>query len=352
MSFDAKKSVPLAQIAQVLGLEYKGRDLQVTGLNSLEEASSTELSFFTDARYSHQVETTKACAIFVSPENADKVPNPLISNNPYMDFAKAGAFFVKKQGEYQGLSSKANIDESAKLGDKCIVYPFAFIGPRAKLGEACEVFPGAYIGEDVILGKNCIIQPNATVMAGVSLGDNCVVKAGAVVGSDGFGFIRMDGKVQKIPQTGTVSLHDNVEIGANTCVDKAHIGTTRIEEETKIDNLVQIGHNVQIGKQSFIVSQVGIAGSARIGDRATFAGQTGIAGHLVIGDDVTIAAKSGVAANIASGTVGGGIPFASRRVFSRNLVLIPKIPDLFRQVSQLEKQIVTLKKKLADNNKE
>lgn len=330
----------LSHLASQLGLEYTGDgDLEITGLNSLEEATGTELSFFSNPKFRGLLEQTKAGAVVAPAEAKEFIPNCLISDNPYFDFARAGFVFARPQGEETGISNKAHIDPTAVLGEGCVVYPFAFIGPRVQLGKGCKVFPGAYIGEESVLGDKVIVYPNAVIMRAVTIGNNCIIHPGAVVGSDGFGYIRLDGGIQDIPQTGSVEIGENAVVGANTCIDKAHIGITRIGKDSKLDNLVQIGHNVQLGEQALLVSQVGIAGSTKVGPRATFAGQVGVAGHLTIGEDVTIAAKSGVPANIASGTVGGGVPFMDKRSFSRYLVLAPKLPELFKRVSNLEKTV-------------
>lgn len=333
-------AMKLSVLAEQLGVECIGDgDLEITGLNSLEEANGSELSFFANPKYADQLKTTQAGAIIVPEEAKEYAANALVSDSPYFDFARAGFIFAKPQGEGQGISPQAYVDESATLGPDCVVYPFAFIGPRVQLGAGCKVFPGAYIGEECILGDNCTVYPNAVLMRDVVVGDDCIFHPGSVVGTDGFGFIRLEGGIQDIPQTGTVFLGDNVVIGANSCVDKAHIGTTRIDNHSKLDNLVQVGHNVHIGEESLLISQVGVAGSTKVGKRATFAGQVGVAGHLKIGDDVTIGAQAGVAANIENGAIGGGSPFMDKSKYSRYLVLASKIPDLFKRVSRLEKTL-------------
>lgn len=330
----------LSVLAQQLGLDYTGNgDLEISGLNSLEEASASELSFFSNPKYAKLLKETSAGAIVAPQEAQEHIANCLISDNPYLDFARAGFIFSKPQGEETGISPQAHIDASARLGEGCVVYPFAFIGPRAQIGKGCQIFPGAYIGEECILGDGVIVYPNAVIMRAVSIGRDSVIHPGAVVGSDGFGFIRLEGGIQDIPQTGNVEIASGVVVGANTCIDKAHIGTTRIGADSKLDNLVQVGHNVQIGEQTLLISQVGIAGSTKVGARSTFAGQVGVAGHLTIGEDVVIAAKSGVPSDIPAGTIGGGTPFMDKSKYGRYLVVAPRLPELFKRVSLLEKKI-------------
>lgn len=337
----------LSELAKALNLSLIGEDKEFTGLNTLENAEKDEVSFLANPKYTHMLASTKACAVIVSAENAEAVPSSaLVSDNPYYDFARAGAIFSKPQGEFSGISPLASIDSSASIAQDCTIYPFAFIGPRAKLGTGCIVYPGAYIGEDVCLGEECKVYPNAVILAGVTAGDECVIGPGAILGADGFGFIRINGTVQEIPQIGTVSLADGVDVGANVCIDKATLGSTSIGEDTKIDNLVQVAHNVQVGEQCFLISQVGIAGSTRVGDRVTIAGQAGISGHLSIGSDVVIGPQAGVPKSIPDGVTGSGYPFMESGTYRRSAVLMAKLPDMNRKIQQLEKELLLLKEKI------
>ncbi len=340
----------LSFLAEKLGLTLVGEDAAFTGLNTLEAAGETEVAFLANPKYAQFLETTKACAVIVDKEHAQRCRRALISDNPYRDFAAAASFFVRKQGLECGISELAHIDASAELGPGVVVHPFAFIGSGAKLGAGCRIFPGAYVGEDCRLGPGCTLYPNAVLMAGVELGAGCTINAGAVVGADGFGFAMMDGKMQKIPQIGTVRLADGVDLGANTCIDRATLGATAIGKDTKIDNLVQIGHNVRVGENCLLISQVGIAGSTRVGDRVTMAGQVGVSGHLNIGDDVVIGPKSGVAKDIPAKTTGSGAPFMEGRTYMRHAVLQPKLPEIYRRFQELEKEVARLKALLPDEN--
>ena len=342
----------LSELARALSLSFSGVDCDVSGLNSLEDASETEISFFTNPKYARFAKETRACAVLVTADLADSVPNALVSLNPYFDFARAGAIFARKEGEFSGISPLAYVDASAILEENVTVYPFAFVGPRVRVGKGSQIFPAAYIGEDSRLGAGCHVYPGAVILARVVLGPRCVVQPGAVVGAEGFGFVRTGAGIQKIPQTGGVVLGEGVELGANTCVDKAHIGNTTLGDFSKIDNLVQIGHNVQMGEENIIVSQVGIAGSCRIGHRVTMAGQAGIAGHLNIGDDVTIGAQAGVPQDIEAGAIGSGTPFMDKGTYARNLMLTPKIPDLFKRVRALERELADLKDIIVATSKE
>jgi UDP-3-O-[3-hydroxymyristoyl] glucosamine N-acyltransferase len=333
----------LSELAAKLGLVLQGQDKEFSGLSTLEAASPDEVSFLANPKYRQHLAQTRACAVILAREFAPEISTALISDNPYRDFARAASFFVRKQGGFSGLSAQAVIHPEAELGAGCTVHPHAHVGAGTRLGEGCVLFPGVYVGEDCVIGKGCVLYPNAVVLAGVVMGDGCVLQAGAVLGTDGFGFAVMDGEMRKIPQIGTVRLADGVDVGANTCIDRATLGATSVGRDTKIDNLVQIGHNVAVGEQCLIISQVGIAGSAKVGDRVTLAGQAGIAGHLNIGDGATIGPQAGVTKDIPAGVSGGGTPFMERKTYMRTMVLAPKVPDLFQRVQQLEKELGELK---------
>lgn len=337
----------LSELADRLGLTLRGEDGEFTGLNTLEAATEHEVSFLANPKYAHFLGETRAKAVIVSAEAASAVATALISDNPYRDFARAAAFFVRRESGFSGVSPLAVIHPEAVLGAGCTVHPHAHIGARSVLGDGCVVFPGAYIGEDCVFGRDCVLYPNAVALSGVTAGDRCVLQPGAVAGTDGFGFVRVAGQMQKIPQIGTVCLADGVELGANACVDRSTLGATSIGKDSKLDNLVQIGHNVALGEQCLIISQVGIAGSTKVGDRVTMAGQAGIAGHLSIGDDVTVGPQAGVPQSIAPGVSGSGQPFMEGRTYLRTAVLIPKLPDLNRRVKQLEKELAAMKELLA-----
>ena len=337
----------LSELAARLGLTLRGEDREFTGLQTLESANENDVSFLANTRYTHFLTETKACAVIVAEEFAHLARTALISANPYLDFARAASFFVRKPETFTGVSELAVVHPTAEIGEGCAVHPHAHVGARTRLGPGCVLFPGVYVAEDCVLGPGCMLHPNAVVLAGVTMGASCVINPGAVIGADGFGFARMNGVMQKIPQIGTVTLADGVDVGANTCIDRSTLGATCIGKDSKLDNLVQIGHNVSLGEQCLIISQVGIAGSTKVGDRVTMAGQAGIAGHLTIGDDVTIGAQAGVPQDIPAGVTGSGNPFTDSRIYMRNLVLLPKLPELNKRVRQLEKELAGMKELLA-----
>lgn len=329
----------LAEIARLLNLPLKGGDVEISGVNTLESAGPHELSFLANPKYADQLAATGAAAVIVRPEHAGDVRRALVSENPYRDFGRALALFAAPQGSWRGVSPLASIDPTASLAEDVTVYPFAFIGPRAVIGAGSVIFPGCYVGEDCRIGSGTTLYPNAVLMAGVEVGDRCIIHPGAVLGADGFGFARTETGIEKIPQVGRVSLGDGVEVGANSAVDRAALDATRVGSGTKIDNLVQIGHNVRIGQNSLIVSQTGVSGSTRIGSNCTLAGQVGVAGHLHIGDNVTLGPQAGVAKDIPANRIMGGSPAVDQGTYMRTLALMPRFPELFRRLSSLEKAL-------------
>jgi UDP-3-O-[3-hydroxymyristoyl] glucosamine N-acyltransferase len=337
----------LSELAARLGISLQGDDREFTGMQTLEMAGENDVSFLANPKYRHFLGKTKACAVIVAEEFAHLTRRALISPNPYVDFARAASFFVRKPEPFTGVSERAEVHPTAVLGEGCAVHPHVFVGARSRLEAGCVLHPGVYVGEDCVLGPGCVLYPNAVILAGVTLGAACVINAGAVIGADGFGFVRADGAMRKIPQIGTVTLADGVDVGANTCIDRSTLGATSIGKDSKLDNLVQIGHNVSLGEQCLIISQTGIAGSVRVGDRVTMAGQAGIAGHISIGDDVTIGPQAGVPKDIPPGVSGGGSPFMEHDTFMRAAVLLPRLPELGKRLRLLEKKVAEMEERLA-----
>ena len=339
----ATPSYRLSEIADRLGLRLAlkepAEDIVITGINTLEEAGPSELSFLANPKYASCLAETRAGAVIVRPEHEGEVDRALVTEDPYPMFAQALTLFARPQGSFTGLSHLACISPEATLREGCTVYPFCYIGPRTTLGKGCVVFPGCYIGEDCTLGEGCILYPRAVLMAGTVLGDACVLQQGAVLGAEGFGFARTAQGIQKVPQVGHVEIGKHVEIGANSAVDRAALSSTVIGDGTCLDNLVQVGHNVRMGKDCLIVSQVGISGSTHIGDNVTMAGQAGISGHLHIGNNSTIGPQAGVAKDIPEGHVVSGSPTVDYNTYLRNAALMPKLPELFKRVARIEKSL-------------
>ncbi len=322
-------------------MRLKGEDREVIGVNTLASAGPDQITFLANPRYVDQLAGTRAAAVICHERYADRVGTALVSADPYIDFARALQLFARPQGCLDGHSDQAYIHAEAHVDPSATVYPFAFVGARAVVGAGARIFPHAYVGEDCRVGQGSVLYPGAVCMAGTVLGERVAVGPGTVLGADGFGFAGPG--AEKIPQVGVVVVEDDVEIGANTCVDRAALDTTRIGQGSKLDNLVQIGHNVTLGPGCMLVAQVGVSGSTTVGSGVIMAGQVGLAGHLKIGDGVTIGPKSGVAKDIEAGRTVGGIPAMDRGAYLRYLALAPKLPDMARRVRALEKEVERLK---------
>ena len=344
------KRIRLSEIAAQLGLTLQGEDREVSGINTLTAAGPDELTFLANPKYIDALHGTRAAAVIVHPSFAGQVACALISEHPYQDFGRVLGLFAREQGYFSGISELAFIHPDARIGERVTIAPFACVGPRTIIEDGARVFPSCYIGEDCHVGADSILYPGAVLMAGTRIGRGCILHAGTVLGGDGFGFVRNGGRVEKIPQVGTVRLGDEVEVGANTTIDRAALETTSIGDGTKIDNLVMVGHNVRIGKNSFLVSQVGISGSCTLGDNVTLAGQVGLAGHLRIGNNVTIGPQSGVVKDVPDNMTVGGSPAVDQSTFMRTLALMPRFPEIFKRLSHLEKELAALR--AAQDNKE
>jgi UDP-3-O-[3-hydroxymyristoyl] glucosamine N-acyltransferase len=332
--------IKLSALAEELGLDRTGDDMEIAGVNTLDKAGPDEISFLVNPRYAHLLDTTRAGCVLTSGPYADRVARALVSANVYMDLAKVVNRFAKPQGCLTGISELAYIHPEARVDESATVYPFAFIGAGAVVGANSAVFAGCYVGEGCVVGDDCLLYPNAVVMGGVRLGDGVILQPGAVVGGDGYGYAQTPLGHMKIPQIGTVVVEDAVEIGSNTAIDRAALDTTRIGRGTKIDNLVQIGHNVQVGEHCLIIGQVGIGGSTRVGDHVVLAGQVGVADNADIGDGTMIAAQSGVSGKVEPGSKLAGTPVMPAGTFLKAAgSCMPRLPELFRRVKALEKEL-------------
>ncbi len=337
-------TIPLSALAEKLGLEFTGEDCEITGVNTLDKAGPSEISFLVNPKYVKQLENTRAGCVLTSAPYVDRVQRALVSSNVYMDLASVVTLFAESQGCLQGVSELAFVHEHAEVDDSATVYPFAFVGANSRIGAGTTIFSGCYVGENSVVGDNCILYPNSVVMGGLILGDNVILQPGAVLGGDGYGYAQTPAGHRKIPQIGTVVIEDNVEIGSNTAIDRAALDVTKIGMGTKIDNLVQIGHNVEIGQHCLVIGQVGIGGSSRIGNGAVLAGQVGVADNAEVGDGAMVAAQSGVTGKIEAGSKVAGSPAIPAGTFLKAAsVCMPKLPDLFKRVKRLEKELAAVK---------
>lgn len=318
----------LADLAGQLDVDFEGAgDKPLSGLSALDMATGEELSFLDNSKYAHQLPETKAGAVIVRPNEADKVPEGtavLLSDMPYATYAKALQIFYPRPTYKAGIHPKAHVEDSATVPSSCHIGAGAFISEGAQLGEHVTVMPNAFIGPNVQIGDNTHIGPNAAIEC-TEMGRGCIIHAGAAIGQDGFGFA-YDGKViLKVPQIGMVKIGDFVEIGANSTVDRGSLSNTEIGDYTKLDNLVQIGHNVKLGRGCQLVAQCGIAGSTTFGDGCIVGGQAGSAGHVNITSGVILAARSGATKNITEPGTYGGFPAMPMDKWRRQQVGIARL---------------------------
>ncbi len=299
----------IKELLKKLNIDYKGEDFEVEGISTLQEANQKEISFLENPKYLKFLPKTKAKAVFIKEEFVKYLPKdsyPIVCENPYLSMAYASKFFAKKIIRDKEFDSK--IDSS------CHIDPKAHIGVNTIIEENTIILAGAVIGDNVKIGKNCIIYPNVTIYNDTIIGNNCKIHAGSVIGSDGFGYAHTkDGKHIKIYHNGNVIIEDDVEIGANTTIDRAVFGSTVIKQGSIIDNLVQIGHNCQIGENCIIVAQTGLSGSSKLGRNVIMGGQSATAGHLEIGDFAIIAARGGVTKSIKGNETYSGFPLMKHK---------------------------------------
>jgi UDP-3-O-[3-hydroxymyristoyl] glucosamine N-acyltransferase len=310
-------AVPLSDIVAFVSGAYTGPAVTIHGVAPLAEAREGQISFLSNPKYAPQLESTAASAILVATDLEGDSPRWIRVANPYFAMASVVARFFDVRPRPYGLSPQASIAPSATIGENVAVGAFSVIGENAVVGDGVVIYPNVTIEADAVIGAGTILYPNVSVYHACRIGQRCIVHSGVVIGSDGYGFAQEGGRHHKIPQVGIVRIEDDVEIGAGTTIDRAALGETVIGEGTKIDNLVQIGHNVKIGKHCLLVSQVGIAGSTELGDYVVVAGQSGFAGHLKIGNRVQVAAKSAVLEDVAEGAKVMGIPAVPFREFAR-----------------------------------
>ncbi len=323
-------------------------EIKVSGVATLAEACSGEVSFLGNEKYFKDFLATKASVVLVPPSLPEYPEGPVFIEveNPSLSFNAVVGYFMKAASDFApGISPAAYVDPTAKLNpDKVRVAPCAVIEAGAEIGDGCDIGPGCVIGKSAALGEGCKLYANAVVRERCILGKGVVLQPGAVIGSDGFGFLlNSEGRYETVDQVGIVVVGDYVDVGANTTIDRARFGRTIIGEGTKIDNLVQIGHNVVVGKHTVIVAQTGIAGSSSIGDYCTVAAQVGIAGHLKVGDKTTLAARTGVMSSLEGGQVYWGAPAAPFKEASLQFAALRKLPKAMKELAALKKQAEEIK---------
>jgi len=339
--------ITLKEIALLLGGTIVGNDnIIIENIRPIEEAGKGDITFIANKKYLKQFKTTEASAILVAPQTQADGKNLVIVADPYVAFGKLLALFYPLKHGYNGVSKDAYIEETASVSPEATIFPRAFISRGAKIEKGAIIYPGVFIGCDASVGENSILYANVTIYHGCMIGKRVILHSGVVVGSDGFGFAAPGTGNHKIPQVGFVQIDDDVEIGANSTVDRATLGRTWIQRNVKIDNLVQIAHNVVIGENSVITAQVGISGSTKLGKSVIIGGQAGIVGHINIGDNVMIAAKSGIHKKIESGQVVAGYPQLPYRQWLKVEACRVKLPEMKATLEELKRKVETLQEKI------
>ncbi len=340
--------ITLKEIARCIGGTVTGdEEIVITGIAGIREACEGDITFLANSRYLPLLNTTRASAVIVPPD-VSGVSKPVIRTaNPSLAFSKLIEQMTPQDTSRPvGIHPSAVVGENVKLGKNVALGPCVVVENNAVVGDNTVICAGSFIGHHTAIGSDTLIYPNVSVREHVSIGSRVIIHSGTVIGSDGFGFVTVEGKHQKIPQVGTVQVGNDVEIGANVAIDRARFSTTVIADGTKIDNLVQIAHNVMVGENSLIVAQAGISGSTVIGRNVTIAGQAGLVGHIKIGDEAIIAAQAGVTKSVAAGTLVSGYPARPHETAKKVNACVQNLPRLYEEITQLKKRIAELEEKL------
>ncbi len=335
----------LKDIAAMLGGETRGDpEGEIRGAAGIHEVKEGEMTFLSDNRLAKECARSRASAVIVRDFIPDLDKPQIAVKNPQYAFAKLLEYFYVKTVEPAGISSLAFVSQVAVIAEGVSIYPFAYVADGARIGAGTVIYPGVFVGNNSVIGARCVLYPNVTVREKVTLGNGVIIHSGSVIGSDGFRYVFEGGRHHKIPQVGGVIIGDDVEIGANVAIDRAMTGNTVIGKGTKIDNLVQIAHNVTIGENAVIVAQAGIAGSSRIGAFVTLAGQVGIADHVKIEDGSMIGAQSGVMGDLPKG-IYSGYPAIPHRDWLRSSAIFKKLPEFGKKIRELEEKIENLERR-------
>ncbi len=349
----SKKSFRLSEISAIVGAEIVGDgDVVITGVSTLSDAGPGQITFLANKKYKAALSSTRAGAVILTPEDRVEGLNQLVTKNPYLAHAKVMNLFYPPAHPRLKTSKEAIIDPDSTISPEAVVMAGAVIEKGATVGAGSVIYSGAYIGAGAVVGKDCIIYPNAVVREGCILHDRVILQPCAVIGSDGYGYATGPEGHVKIPQIGIVRLMDDVEVGSCAAIDRAALGETVIGAGTKIDNIVQIGHNCQVGKHCFIVSQTGVSGSTKIGDWVILAGQTGVAGHIEIGDRVIATGRAGISGSVKAGEHIAGNPTQPHMEWLRSMGAVKKLPEMQKRIRELEKRLAALEGGRAEKDEE
>lgn len=333
-------SITAGELAKLVGGTLSGNDMRVlSSVLPLESATEDSVSFLANVRYHTLLEQTNAGVVFVSNGISRASGDYITTKDPYTAFVIALEFFSAQPKRAVGVHPSAVIDPTARIGEGVSIGPNCIVESGSSVGDRSVLIGNTFVGKNVSVGSDCVLHAQVSVRFGSVLGNRVIVHCGTVIGSDGFGFAPDQGKFRKIPQIGIVVIEDDVEIGANTTIDRATMGETRIGEGTKIDNLVQIAHNVRIGKHCVVAAQAGISGSTQFGDYCRVGGQAGFVGHIKIGDGAAFGAQSGVSSDVAPGETMSGSPARPHSLWKRMEAALPRLPELLRRVRRIEEHL-------------
>ena len=342
--------ITLREIAERLEGELAGDhgDIVISEPASLREAVPGNISFLAHRRYLKDLQETRASAV-VLPKGVsfDRLPSIRV-DDPYFAFAQLLHLFYDLPYQSKGVDERAIVRRGVQIGRDVTLYPYVYIEEDASIGDQVMIYPGTFVGKGSLIGDHSVLYPNVTIREGCRIGRRVIIHSGAVIGSDGFGFVPYKGEHHKIPQVGGVIIGDDVEIGANTTIDRATIGNTVIKRGTKIDNLVQIAHNVSVGEDCVFAAQAGIAGSTQIGNHVTMAGQAGVTGHIRIGDQVTVAGQAGVTKDVKEGQTVAGMPALPHREWLKAMAVFEDLPELKKKISELGNRIEEIERIVGD----
>jgi UDP-3-O-[3-hydroxymyristoyl] glucosamine N-acyltransferase len=336
--------VRLGDLAAQLGCQLEGDgDVDILRVAPIEDAGPGDLTFLANSKYSSQLRTTGASAVIATPDVGDAPCAVLRTKNPYLLFARATGLLYPIDRPAEGIHPTAVVGKQVSIGEGVSVGPYAVVDSGAKIGARTIIRAHVVIGREAVLGPDCLLHSRVSIRERVVIGARCVIQDGAVIGSDGFGFAhRDDGTHEKIPQVATVVIEDDVEIGANTTIDRPAVGETRVKRGTKIDNLVQIAHGVVVGTDSLLAAQVGIAGSSIIGDSVMLGGQVGVTGHVTVGDRVKASAKTGVTGNVPADAFITGYPHMDNLEWRKSYVVFRRLPEMRKHLADLEERLARL----------
>ena len=334
------------QIAEILEGDIVGNpNAEVSKLSKIEEGEKGSLTFLSNPKYNPYLYTTKASIAIVNKSFIKKkeIETTLIKvDDAYTAFSKILEFYNEVKNNKSGREQPHFIAKSATIGSNEYIGAFAYIGENVKMGENVKIYPNVYVGDNVVIGNNCSLFSGVKIYSETQIGNHCVIHSGAIIGSDGFGFApNKEGVYNKIPQTGNVIIEDNVDIGAATTIDRATLGSTIIRKGVKLDNQIQIAHNVEIGENTVIAAQSGIAGSSKVGKNCMLGGQVGVSGHITIGDNVKIGAQSGVTKSFKGNQVINGTPAFGFTDYNKSYIYFKRLPELVKTINKLEKNIKT-----------